>query len=67
MPGLTLGGRRRGDHSRPYDSTEAAIDSFAATACCLEVRLETDNQWRAYAPHGLSDLFGNSPRPPSSG
>src|SRR5689334_15019841 len=24
----------------PYDSTEAAIDSFAATTCCLGVRLE---------------------------
>ncbi len=24
----------------PYDSTEAAIDSFAATTCCLRVRVE---------------------------
>jgi uncharacterized protein len=47
----------------PYDSTEAAIDSFAATTCCLGVRLETDSQWRVYAPHGLSDVFNLVVRP----
>ncbi len=36
----------------PYTSTEAAIDSFAATTCCLGVRLEPGGQWRVYAPHG---------------
>jgi hypothetical protein len=46
-----------------YDSTEAAIDSFAATTCCLGVRLETDGRWRIYAPHGLSDVFGMVLRP----
>ncbi|MGY1503695.1 nucleotidyltransferase family protein (plasmid) [Streptomyces sp. QTS52] len=47
----------------PYDSTEAAIDSFAATTCCLGVRLETDGRWRVYAPHGLSDMFNLVVRP----
>src|SRR3954471_13889300 len=47
----------------PYDSTEAAIDSFAATTCCLGVRVEADGQWRVYAPHGLSDVFSLVVRP----
>ncbi len=47
----------------PYDSTEAAIDSFAATTCCLGVRVETNGQWRVYAPHGLSDVFSLVVRP----
>lgn len=46
-----------------YESTESAIDSFAATTCCLGVRLETDGRWRIYAPHGLSDVFGMVLRP----
>jgi hypothetical protein len=29
---------------RPYTSTEAAIDSFAATTCCLGIRLDSDGQ-----------------------
>lgn len=47
----------------PYDSAEAAIDSFAATTCCLGVRLEADDHWRVYAPHGLSDVFSLVIRP----
>ncbi|MGW7422402.1 nucleotidyltransferase family protein [Streptomyces sp. NPDC054813] len=47
----------------PYESTEAAIDSFAATTCCLGVRAEADNKWRVYAPHGLSDVFNLIVRP----
>ncbi|WP_327696664.1 nucleotidyltransferase family protein [Streptomyces sp. NBC_00459] len=47
----------------PYPSTEAAIDSFAATTCCLGVRLEGDGRWRVYAPHGLSDVFNLVVRP----
>lgn len=47
----------------PYDSAEAAIDSFAATTCCLGVRLEADGRWRVYAPHGLSDVFNLVVRP----
>lgn len=46
----------------PYPSTEAAIDSFAATTCCLGVRLDGD-RWRVYAPHGLSDVFNLVIRP----
>ncbi|MEU7042619.1 nucleotidyltransferase family protein [Streptomyces varsoviensis] len=47
----------------PYDCTEAAIDSFAATTCCLGVRVEADGRWRVYAPHGLSDVFNLVVRP----
>ncbi|WP_164411018.1 nucleotidyltransferase family protein [Streptomyces salinarius] len=47
----------------PHTSTEAAIDSFAATTCCLGVRLDSDGRWRVYAPHGLSDVFGLVVRP----
>jgi uncharacterized protein len=47
----------------PYSSTEDAIDSFAATTCCLGVRLEPGGRWRTYAPHGLSDVFNLVIRP----
>jgi hypothetical protein len=47
----------------PYPSTEAAIDSFAATTCCLGIRLEPDGRWRIYAPHGLADVFNLVVRP----
>ncbi|MEU8792628.1 nucleotidyltransferase family protein [Streptomyces sp. NPDC048643] len=47
----------------PHESTEAAIDSFAATTCCLGVRLEAHGAWRIYAPHGLSDVFNLVVRP----
>ncbi|MGW7426859.1 nucleotidyltransferase family protein [Streptomyces sp. NPDC054813] len=47
----------------PYGSTEAAIDSFAATTCCLGVRVEEGGRWRVYAPHGLSDVFNLVVRP----
>ncbi|HEX9031834.1 MAG TPA: nucleotidyltransferase family protein, partial [Streptosporangiaceae bacterium] len=47
----------------PYESTEAAIDSFPATTCCLGVRLEPGGRWRVYAPHGLADVFNLVVRP----
>jgi hypothetical protein len=47
----------------PYTTTEAAIDSFAATTCCLGIRLDRDGQWRIYAPHGLADVFNLVVRP----
>lgn len=47
----------------PYTSTEAAIDSFAATTCCVGVRLDESDTWRIYAPHGLSDVFNLVVRP----
>jgi hypothetical protein len=47
----------------PHTSTEAAIDSFAATTCCLGIRLEDDDRWRVYAPHGLADVFNLVVRP----
>lgn len=47
----------------PYTSTESAIDSFAATTCCVGLRLLPDGRWRVYAPHGLSDVFNLVVRP----
>jgi hypothetical protein len=47
----------------PHESTETAIDCFAATTCCLGVRLGPDTGWRVYAPHGLSDVFNLVVRP----
>ena len=47
----------------PYVSTEAAIDSFAATTCCVGIRLNGDGRWRIYAPHGLADVFNLVVRP----
>jgi hypothetical protein len=47
----------------PYESTESAIDTFAATTCCVGVRLEAGGRWRVYAPHGLSDVFNLVVRP----
>ncbi|WP_031470384.1 nucleotidyltransferase family protein [Sciscionella sediminilitoris] len=47
----------------PYASTEAAIDSFAATTCCLGVRRDNADHWRIYAPHGFADVFNLVVRP----
>ncbi|MGC0375783.1 nucleotidyltransferase family protein [Streptomyces sp. SAI-229] len=55
--------RKFGVACPPYTSTEAAIDNFAATTCCLGVRLEPGGRWRVYAPHGLSDVFRLVVRP----
>jgi hypothetical protein len=57
--------RKFGVPCPPHGSTEAAIDCFAATTCCLGVRLESDGGWRVYAPHGLSDVFDLVVRPNS--
>jgi hypothetical protein len=46
-----------------YTSSEAAIDSFAATTCCVGVRAEPGDRWRVYAPYGLSDVFNLVLRP----
>lgn len=46
-----------------FTSTEDAVDHFAATACCLAVRLEPDGERRVYTPHGFSDLFAGIIRP----
>ncbi|HEX6355836.1 nucleotidyltransferase family protein [Actinophytocola sp.] len=47
----------------PYQSSEAAIDSFAMTTCCLGIRLDPGDRWRVYAPHGLADVFNLVVRP----
>jgi hypothetical protein len=55
--------QRFGVPCAPYTSAEHAIDSFPATTCCLGVRLEGNDQWRVYAPHGLADVFNLVVRP----
>ncbi|WP_245786493.1 nucleotidyltransferase family protein [Lentzea albida] len=55
--------RKFGVPCPPHDSTESAIDSFAATTCCVGVRVDPDGRWRVYAPHGLSDVFNLVVRP----
>lgn len=52
-----------GTPCQPYTSTEAAIDSFAATTCCIGIRVEPGAHRRTYAPHGLSDMFNLVVRP----
>jgi hypothetical protein len=47
----------------PHASSEAAIDTYEATAACLGVRLEPGGRWRIYAPYGLSDVFNLVIRP----
>ena len=47
----------------PHASTEAAIDTYEATAACLGVRARPGGRWRVYAPHGLSDVFNLVVRP----
>jgi hypothetical protein len=46
----------------PFRSTEAAIDSFAARACCVGIR-SVAGAWRVYAPFGFADLFDFVIRP----
>jgi hypothetical protein len=46
-----------------YTSTEAAIDAFPTTTCCLGVRCRPGQRWRVYAPHGLADVFNLVVRP----
>jgi len=46
----------------PYKNTEAAIDSFAATACSVGIQLR-DGRPHVYAPYGLDDLFDFVLRP----
>ncbi|MBW9211669.1 nucleotidyltransferase family protein [Mumia sp. zg.B21] len=47
----------------PFRSSEDAIDHFAATTCCVGLRLGADGGWQVYAPHGLGDVFGMVVRP----
>jgi len=55
--------RKFGVPCPPYESTEAAIDTFEATAACLGVRLEPAGTWRIYAPYGFADVFNLVVRP----
>jgi hypothetical protein len=47
----------------PYESVEAAIDSWPTTATCVGVRTGTGGGLRVYAPFGLNDLFSMIVRP----
>jgi uncharacterized protein len=55
--------RKFGVPCPPHTSTEAAIDTFEATAACLGVRREPGGRWRSYAPYGLADVFNLVVRP----
>ncbi|MEK4044541.1 nucleotidyltransferase family protein [Paenibacillus sp. FSL H8-0048] len=41
----------------PYQSLEAAIDTWPTTVTSLGARLEPNGEWKIYAPFGLEDLF----------
>jgi hypothetical protein len=47
----------------PLTSSEHGVDSFAATSCCVALRVDADGSPRVYAPHGLADLFALVVRP----
>jgi hypothetical protein len=47
----------------PHTSTEAAIDTFEATAACLGIRRGPSGRRRIYAPYGLADVFNLVVRP----
>jgi hypothetical protein len=55
--------RKFGVPCPPHESTEAAIDTFEATAACLGARLQPGGRWRIYAPYGLADVFNLVVRP----
>ena len=55
--------RKFGVPCPPHASTEAAIDTFEATAACLGARLQPSGRWRIYAPYGLADVFNLVARP----
>ena len=48
---------------KPYNSLEAAIDSWPTTANALGLRLEQDESYKIYAPYDLDDLFSMVVRP----
>jgi hypothetical protein len=55
--------RRFGVPCPPHASTEAAIDTFEATAACLGAGRGSSGRWRIYAPYGLADVFNLVVRP----
>ncbi|HET7629593.1 MAG TPA: nucleotidyltransferase family protein [Bacillales bacterium] len=48
--------QRFGYEIQPYQSLEAAINSWPTTATAIGLRKE--DGWKVYAPYGLNDLFG---------
>lgn len=55
--------KRFGVACPPLRSTEAGIDTFPATTCCLAIRLQDEDRLVTYAPHGFADLFDMIVRP----
>ena len=55
--------RRFGVPCPAYASSEAAINSFAATTCCVAARRGRDDRLVVYAPYGFNDLFRLVVRP----
>jgi uncharacterized protein len=51
-----------GARCQPFGRTEDAIDSFAATACCVALRT-SGRDVSVYAPYGFEDLFAFRLRP----
>ena len=47
----------------PYESVEAALNSWPTTATCVGVRAASAGGLRVYAPFGLTDLFNMIVRP----
>ncbi|HKF28033.1 MAG TPA: nucleotidyltransferase family protein [Candidatus Binataceae bacterium] len=47
----------------PYESVEAAINSWPTTATCVGVRTASAGGLHVYAPFGLTDLFNMIVRP----
>jgi hypothetical protein len=47
----------------PYESAEAAINSWPTTATCVGVRTSSAGGLHVYAPFGLTDLFNMIVRP----
>jgi uncharacterized protein len=55
--------RKFGVPCPPHASTEAAIDTFEATAACLGAGRGASGRSRIYAPYGLADVFNLVVRP----
>ena len=49
---------RFGYSIEPYESIEAAINTWPTTATAIGIRLEKENEFNVYVPFGLNDLFG---------
>jgi hypothetical protein len=55
--------RHFGNAIKPYESVEAAINTWPVTATSVGIREESDGTMKVYAPFGLNDLLGMIVRP----